>query len=83
MYFIAQLRLTRAFFDRLNLNIEKAHECSKNIILVGDLNEDMLNPNYHNLKDLILINNMKNVINESTRQQATGNPIFFMKTSPS
>ena len=54
------------FFNGLNLNIEKAFEISKNLILVGDLNEDLLNPNYHNLKDLILVNSMKNVITEPT-----------------
>ena len=49
------------FFNSLNLNIEKAFEYSKNVILVGDLNEDLLNPNFHSLKDLVLINSMINV----------------------
>ena len=42
----------------------------------------MLNPNYHNLKDLILINNMKNVINEPTRQQAILDPIIITEDLP-
>ena len=42
----------------------------------------MLNPNYHNLKDLILINNMKNVINEPTRQQAILDPIIITEYLP-
>ena len=63
------------FFKSLNLNIEKAFEISKNLILVGDLNEDLLIPNYHNLKDLILDNSMKNVITESTRQHSILDPI--------
>ena len=54
------------FFNSLNLNIEKAFEYSKNLILVGDLNEDLLNPNFHNLKDLVLINSMIQVITEPT-----------------
>ena len=36
------------FFNNLNLNIEKAYDVSKNLIIVGDLNEDLLNPNFHN-----------------------------------
>ena len=82
MYSTAQTTSDSRFFDRLNLNIEKAYEFSKNIILVGDLNEDMLNPNYHNLKDLILINNMKNVINEPTRQHAILDPIIITEDLP-
>ena len=58
------------FFNSFNLNIEKALEHSKNLIVVGDLNEDLLNPNFHNLKDVLLINSMTNVITEPTRQQA-------------
>ena len=38
------------FFNCLNLNIEKALEVSKNLIILGDMNEDLLNPNFHNLK---------------------------------
>ena len=44
------------FFNSFNSNIEKALEYSKNLIIVGDLNEDLLNPNFHNLKDVLLIN---------------------------
>ena len=70
------------FFNSLNLNIEKAFEISKNLILVGDLNEDLLNPNYHNLKDLILVNSMKNVITEPTRQHAILDPIIIPEDFP-
>ena len=70
------------FFNSLNLNIEKAFEISKNLILVGDLNEDLLNPNYHNLKDLILVNSMKNVITEPTRQYAILDPIIIPEDFP-
>ena len=44
--------------------------------------EDMLNPNYHNLKDFILINNMINVINEPTRQQVILDPIIITEDLP-
>ena len=36
-----------------NLNIERVLEHSKNLIIVGDLNEDQLNPNFHNIKGCI------------------------------
>ena len=42
------------FFSNFNTNIEKASEISRNLILVGDLNEDLLNTNYHNLRDILL-----------------------------
>ena len=38
-----------------------------NIILAGDLNEDLMNPNLHHLKDIIAINNMINIITLPTR----------------
>ena len=65
------------FFNSFNLNIEKALEHSKNLIIAGDLNKDLLNPNFHNLKDVLLINSMTNVITEPTRQQAILDPIII------
>ena len=65
-----------------NLNIERALEHSKNLIIVGDLNEDQLNPNFHNLKNVLLINSMSNVINEPTRQQALLDPIIIPEDLP-
>ena len=53
--------------DRLNLNIEKALEVPKNLIILGDMNEDLLNPNFYNLKDVIIINSLQNVVLEPTR----------------
>ena len=76
-FFTVRLRQTPSFFNCLNLNIEKVFEISKNLILVGDLNEDLLNPNYHNLKDLILDTYMKNVITEPTRQHAILDLIYY------
>ena len=64
------------FINNLNLNIEQANDFSKNIIIVGDLNEDLFNLNYQNLKDLIIINSLKNTIEDSTRQQALLDPII-------
>ena len=61
----------------MNKNIEKAYDFTKNVIIVGDLNEDLLNPNFHNLKDLLLLNSLENVIIEPTRQQAILDPIII------
>ena len=58
-------------------NIEKASEISRKLILVGDLNEDLLNMNYHNLRDILLINSMQNVISDVTRQNAILDPIII------
>ena len=43
------------FFDSLNKNIKKALDITNNIIILGDMNEDLLNPNMHNLKDALLL----------------------------
>ena len=40
------------------------------------MNEDLFNLNYQNLKDLIIINSLKNTIEDSTRQQALLDPII-------
>ncbi|MCG7883228.1 MAG: hypothetical protein JAY96_16735 [Candidatus Thiodiazotropha endolucinida] len=65
------------FFYNLDANIEKAFEFSKNLIIVGDLNEDLLNKNYHNLKDVLLLNSLQNTINDCTRLEAILDPIII------
>lgn len=67
----------RVFFDSLNKNLEKAFEISDKVVILGDLNEDLLNPRFHNLKDILLTNSMCNVIQEPTRQQAILDPIIL------
>ena len=37
------------------------------ILLAGDLNEDLMNPNLHHLKDIIAMNNMMNIITLPTQ----------------
>lgn len=64
------------FFERLNENIEAASELSKNIIIVGDFNEDLLNDAKHYLKDILLVNSFHNVITEPTRGRALLDPIL-------
>ena len=39
------------------------------------MNEDLLNPNMHNLKDVFLLNSLHNIISEPTRQLALLDPI--------
>lgn len=65
------------FFRKLNINIEKALEITNNIIILGDLNEDLLNPNFKKLKDILIVNSLQNVINEPTRQNALLDPIII------
>ena len=64
------------FFDSLNKNIEKALDITNNIIILGDMNEYLLNPNMHNLKDVLLLNSLHNIISEPTRQLALLDPII-------
>ena len=64
------------FFDSLNKNIEKALDITNNIIILGDMNEDLLNPNMHNLIDVLLLNSLHNIISEPTRQLALLDPII-------
>lgn len=70
------------FFNKLNLNIEKALDTSKNIILVGDMNEDLLNSNFRNLKDILILNSLQNTIIEPTRQLAILDPIIIPEDMP-
>ena len=64
------------FFDSLNKNIEKALDITNNKIILGDMNEDLFNPNMHNLKDVLLLNSLHNIISEPTRQLALLDPII-------
>ena len=65
--FYSPRTIGRNFFERLNQNLEKATELPKNVIVLGDLNEDLLLANNYNLKNGMLLNSMQNVINEPTR----------------
>ena len=67
----------KKFLDSLNKNIEKALDISNNVIIVGDMNEDLLNPNYHNLKDILILNSLNNVISQPTRHLALLDPIII------
>ena len=66
----------RVFFESLDRNIEKAMEYSQNIVILGDLNEDLLNENYKNLRDIMMTNSFQNIITEPTRGRALLDPIL-------
>ena len=48
----------------------------KNIVVVGDFTDDLLNDNKHYLKDVLLINSLQNVINVPTRGHTLLYPIL-------
>ena len=70
------------FFHNFNLNLEKALEITKNTIIVGDLNEDLNNRNFHHLTDILTINSLINTINSSTRQHAILDPVIISDDMP-
>ena len=67
------------FFRNFDINIEAAFQITRNVIILGDLNEDLMNQSLHNLKDILLLNSMINVINVPTRQNALLDPILIPK----
>ena len=70
-----------AVWDYFNVRIERAMEVNLNNVVLGDVNENLLNNNITNLKNIILFNNIDNVIKEPTRLTATSttliDPILF------
>ena len=65
------------FFYKMNINLEKAIEITKNIVIVGDMNENLLNPHFNHLKNVMIMNDLQNVINTPTRQDAILDPILI------
>ena len=51
--FYSQKTSDKLFFERLNQNLEIALDITKNVVIMGDFNEDILNPNNQNLKKCI------------------------------
>ena len=51
-------------------------EVNLNSVVLGDLNENLLNNNNTNLKNIILFNNLDNVIKEPTRITATSTTLI-------
>ena len=65
------------FWDKVNICLGNATEISYNIIIVGDLNNDQLNPNNYKFRDIVLMNNMINTINEPTRVSTHSSTILY------
>ena len=55
------------FGDDLNISIDRALDVNENIVLLGDLNENLFNDSIMNLRNVFFINNLENVITEPTR----------------
>ena len=55
------------FWSNFNIAIEKALESNKNLIIVGDLNQDLLDENESHLSSIISLNTLTNVITKPTR----------------
>ena len=56
-------------FAQLDLNIEAALNISKNVIIVGNINEDLLNDSKQYLKDVLLINSLHSRVYPEVRGQ--------------
>ena len=54
----------------MNKIIEKALDITNNILIFGNMNENLLNTNMHHLKDVLIPNSVHNIISEPTRQLA-------------
>ena len=60
----------------MNKNLEKATEITKNVTVLGDFNDDVLLSNNYNLKNVLLVNSLRNVISEPTKRRALLDPII-------
>ena len=59
------------YWDAIDCTLEAALDITPHVVLVGDLNQDLLNPHFHNLHDILTRKHMVNVINEPTRVTLT------------
>ena len=79
--FYSPLTSDENFLNGLYRNIEKALEISTNEIVLGDLNENLLNSNVQGLKDVILLNSLVNVVSDPSRIKALLDPVIINETS--
>ena len=63
-------------WDVFNISIERAFDVNPNIIIMGDLNENLLNINNINLRNILLLNNLENIIVEPTRITPTSSTLI-------
>ncbi len=64
------------FWEALNRNLETAIDSTNKIIMVGDVNEDQLNERNHKLKDILILNSLKNIITSPTRITDTSSTLI-------
>ena len=64
------------FYDSLNKKNPNDFKNYKTVIFEGDVNGDV-NPNVHDLKDIMIINSFNNIISQPTRQHALLDPIII------
>ena len=57
-------------------------EVTKTIIIVGDINEDLNNRNFHHLTDILTINSLINTINSPIGPHAILDPIIIPADMP-
>ena len=59
------------------LNLVGGSKFGSNLSTCTQDNQNLLNTNYHNLRDILSINSMENVINVATRNNAILDPIII------
>jgi len=65
-----------AFWERITISLERALECNSNIIIEGDLNQDLLLTTGNHLTNSLTINTLSNVINKPTRIKNTSSTLI-------
>jgi len=76
LYSLQTPRYSIEFWEKLNISLEKASEYQEKISLVGDINENQLNIENNKFRDIMMINNMSNVINDATRVTHTARTLL-------
>ena len=56
--------------------MEKAIEFTGNLVIQGELKENLLNHRYHKLQEVLMFNFLKNIINAPTRGRALLDPVI-------
>ena len=65
-----------SFWQDFNISLENALNVSTDIFIVGDINEDQLNHNNRHLRNIQLLNNLKNVIVDPSRVTASSSTLI-------
>ena len=60
-----------SFWDNFNVSVERPLESNSKLIIVGDLNRNLLNPNEYHLTKFMALNNLKNKPTRVTTYSST------------